>query len=221
MKSNIRKKSDGALAELLKTYELIREEVADRMVEVAGRIEEIDAEKLGRRAQGSARALRTRVESRVRPAPRRRMPAGLMVLGAATLGLAWLLYDRRRRDMIQGRITQLGVRTQEQVPGVRDGVTSAVDSVMGKVRRNQGALDETKLQADVEAAIKAGGQALPEGLQVAVEGRTVYLRGTVEAAVADQAAGRAQQVEGVAAVVNLTAAPQNGTGPRPAATGRS
>jgi len=54
----------------------------------------------------------------------------------------------------------------------------------------------------------AEGGAIPEGLQVAVEGRTVYLRGTVDTAVADQAALSAQSVEGVAAVVNLTAAPQ-------------
>lgn len=221
MKSNIKKKSDSALSELLKTYELVRDELSERMVELAGRIDDIDAEKLGRRAQGSARALRTRVESRVRPAPRRRAPVGLVVLGAATLGLAWLLYDRRRRDMIQGRITQLGVRTQEQVPAVREGVTGAVDTVMSKVRRAPSALDDSRLQSDVEAAIRAGAETLPDGLQVAVEGRTVYLRGTVEGGVADQAASRAQQVEGVAAVVNLTAAPRNGTGPRPAASGRS
>ena len=44
-----------------------------------------------------------------RPTRRRRsLPWGWFVLGALTLGLAWVLYDSRRREMITGRVTQLG-----------------------------------------------------------------------------------------------------------------
>lgn len=222
MKSNIRRTGDTALSELAKTYELVRDELSGRMGDLAGRLDDVDARRLGRRAYGSARDLRAHVEGMVRPAPARRrgLPIGLVLAGVATLGLAWLLYDRKRRDMIQGRITQLGVRTQEQMPAVRSGVTGAVDSVMGRMRRVQGGTgrSEGELRSEVEAAIAgAGAGAVPEGLQVAVEGRTVYLRGTVEASVADQVAARAQEVDDVAAVINLTTSPRNGSDPRPAA----
>ena len=46
------------------------------------------------------------------------------------------------------------------------------------------------------------------GVRVSVEGRTAYLRGSVEdPAAAEAAAERAQGVDGVVAVVNLTTAP--------------
>jgi hypothetical protein len=216
MKVDIMKKRDTALSELAKTYEVVRDELTERMEDLAGRIDDIDARRLGGRAYSSARDLRSKVEARVdrslrnSPVPvrrqRRRFPWALLAVGFATAGLAWLLYDRRRRDMIQGRITQLGVRAQEQVgPGMKNGVTGAVDSVMGKVKGGRG-LDEEALKNDVQTAIAAGG-GLPDGLQVAIEGRTVYLRGVADSAVSDRAAARAQQVDGVAAVVNLTTVP--------------
>lgn len=209
----MRKKGDTALTELARTYEMLRDQLADRL-------DEIDARALGNRAYSYSKDLRRRVEDRVRPKPRRRFPiAAVLALGAA-VGIGFLLYDRRRRDMLQGRITQLKVRTQERIaPAVGSGLTGAVDNVMGKVRGGSLELEEQNLKAEVESAIAGAGDngGMPDGLQVAVEGRTVYLRGTVDPAVADQAAARAQSVEGVAAVVNLTAAPQQ----RPATTGSS
>lgn len=225
MKSNIKKKGDTALSELARTYELVRDELADRLDGLAGRLDEIDASRLGGRALSSAQKMRSQIESRVRPTPvRKRIPWGLVVLGLSTLGIVFLLYDRRRRDMIQGRITQLGARTQGQVPAsMKNGVTGAVDAVMGRGRRGT-ALDEDQLKSEVESAIAGAGEggSLPDGLQIAVEGRTVYLRGTVESSIADQAAARAQQVEGVAAVVNLTSTPQPGSvsSTRPSTTPR-
>lgn len=226
MKSNIKKRGDTALSELARTYELVRDELADRMDGLVDRLDEIDARRLGGRAFSSAQKMRSQVESRVRPTPvRKRIPWGLVMLGVATLGIAFLLYDRRRRDMIQGRITQIGARAQGQGAGsMKNGVTGAVDAVMGRGRRGT-QLDEGQLKSDVESAIAGAGEGggLPDGLQVAVEGRTVYLRGTVESSVADQAAARAQQVEGVAAVVNLTTAPQPqaGSSTRPTPTRRA
>ncbi len=209
MKTAIKKKGDSALTELSRTYEMLRDQLADRL-------DEVDARALGNRAYSYSKDLRQRVEDRVRPQPKRRFPiAALIALGAA-VGIGFLLYDRRRRDMVQGRLTQLKVRTQERIaPAVGNGLSGAVDNVMGKMRGNTTELDEQKLKSEVEAAIATGGQ-LPDGLQLAVEGRTVYLRGTVDPAIADQAAVRAQSVEGVAAAVNLTAAPQA----KPATTGR-
>jgi hypothetical protein len=208
MKTAIKKKGDSALAELSRTYEMLRDQLAERL-------DEVDARALGNRAYSYSKDLRQRVEDRVRPQPKRRFPiAALVALGAA-VGICFLLYDRRRRDMVQGRLTQLKVRTQERIaPAVGNGLSGAVDNVMGKMRGNTTELDEQKLKSEVEAAI-ATGEPLPDGLQIAVEGRTVYLRGTVDPAIADQAAVRAQSVEGVAAVVNLTAAPQA----KPATTG--
>lgn len=214
MKSSaMRKKGDSALTELARTYEVLRDQLADRL-------DEIDTRALGNRAFSYSRDLRKRVEDRVRPQPKRRFPMAAVFLLGAAIGIGFLLYDRRRRDMVQGRLTQLRVRTQERIgPAMGGGLTGAVDNVMGKVRGNTVELDEQRLKGEVETAIAgaAEGGALPDGLQVAVEGRTVYLRGTIDQSVADQAAVRAQSVEGVAAVVNLTAQPQG----QPATTGSS
>jgi len=206
--SAIRNKGDSAVAELARTYEVLRDQLAQRL-------DEIDARALGNRAFSYSKDLRQRVEGRVRPKPRRRFPIAAAIALGAAIGIGLLLYDRRRRDMVQGHLTQLKVRTRERfAPAMGNGLSGAVDNVMGKVRGGSVELDEQKLQSQVEAAIAGEGGALPDGLQVAVEGRTVYLRGTVDPAGADQAAVRAQSVAGVAAVVNLTAAP-----PQPASTG--
>jgi len=200
--SALRKKGDTALSELTRTYAVLRDELAERL-------DEIDARALGNRAYSYSRDLRRRVEERVRPRPqpRRRIPIGAVLALGLAIGIGVLLYDRRRRDMVQGRLTQLRVRTQERIaPAMGSGLSGAVDNVMGRMRGGSVDLEEESLKSQVESAI-ADGNAMPEGLQIAVEGRTVYLRGTLEPSVADEAAHRAQMVEGVAAVVNLTAAP--------------
>lgn len=216
MKADIRRTRDTALSELAKTYEIVRDELADRMEQLAVRIDDLDARRLGDRAYSSARDLRTRVERRMRPAPPpRRVPWAMILACVATVGIAWMLYDRSRRDMIQGRIKQLSARAQEQVaPSMRTGISSAVDGVMGRVKGVGRTVDEGALQREVEMAV---GTEPDEGLQIAVEGRTVYLRGMVDSSVSDRAAARAQQVDGVAAVVNLTTTPPS-SGPGPART---
>jgi osmotically-inducible protein OsmY len=60
------------------------------------------------------------------------------------------------------------------------------------------------LKNRVEEAMAAGGNR-PSGVDVSVEGRTVYLRGAVDdPAAVDAAAERIHGVDGVVAVVNLT-----------------
>lgn len=227
MKSTIKKQGDTAISELAKTYEVVRDELADRIDSLAGRIDDFDARTLGNRAYTTTRqvrrmvedrrgpvgskvgnkigsAIENRIEKRLRPR-RRRLPIGFLVAAGVVGAVAYVLYDRGRRDRIQGHITQIGATAQDRIgPTVR----SSVDGVMTRVKGTASA-DEQKLRAEVETAItgSASGR-LPAGLQLAVEGRTVYLRGTVEPALADQAASAAQTIAGVAAVVNLTSAPQ-------------
>ncbi len=214
MKANIRKNGDSALSELARTYEMLRDELAARAGDLARRLDDLDVQALGGRAYASARDLRQRVEERVRPRPRRSRPRAWVALGLVTLGVAWLTFDRRRRDQVQHRLAQLGSRAQSGAGAV----SKAVDSVMRRRSGGVTELDEARLRSAVEAAFAgaAGGEGggRPEGLQVAVEGRTVYLRGTVEPALADRAAERAQAVPGVAAVVNLTTPPQPAGGGR-------
>jgi len=63
---------------------------------------------------------------------------------------------------------------------------------------------ETDLQQRVDQTVAEGGTP-PHGLEVVVEGRTVYLRGAVaDPAFVDAAAERVHGVPGVVAVVNLT-----------------
>lgn len=60
-------------------------------------------------------------------------------------------------------------------------------------------------------AARFGLESVPDpndGLEVAVEGRTVYLKGALDAGVAASAANAAQLVDGVAAVV-LAACPRS------------
>jgi hypothetical protein len=206
MKLAVRRRSESAFEDLARTYEMIRDLIADRL-------EDMDAAALRDRATTTSRRmskqLRTRVERRVRPRPQRRPPLSLtavMVMGAAA-GLGYLLYDRRRRDMLRGRLTQVQVRARERMSGM--GVSGAVDSVMARVRPSGGVTElESSLQAQVDEAV-AGGGLTPMGLEAKVEGRTVYFRGAIQdPAAVDQAMERVQQIPGVVAVVNLTTHPE-------------
>ncbi len=201
----MRKRSESALDELTKTYEMLRGTLLDRLEDVDTEGLQKQGQRLSKQGYRYAGRLREQVERRVRPRPSRRLPvAGALALGLAA-GLAVLLYDRRRRDMISGRLTQVQVRAREAYSEV-GGVSGAVDNLMGRAGRN-GAPDEASIKQQVEQVIAAGGAA-PAGLQVAVEGRTVYLRGQVDnPAFVDAAAERAHTVEGVVAVVNLTTGP--------------
>src|SRR5205823_2526542 len=85
--------------------------------------------------------------------------------------------------------------------------------LFGKVRGSRngnghafGNEEESQLRKAVETAIFT--QSSPPGeIRVDVEGRTVYLRGQVDdRGYIDQAVRKAQEVEGVAAVINLVSA---------------
>src|SRR3979490_2301553 len=117
MKTAIKKKGDSALNELSRTYEMLRQQLAERL-------DEGDARALGSRAYSYSKDLRQRVEDRVRPRPKRRFPiAAVIALGVAA-GIGFLLYDRRRRDMVHGRLTQFKIRTQEKIaPAMGNGLS--------------------------------------------------------------------------------------------------
>jgi hypothetical protein len=158
------------------------------------RLDDIDlraAQKRGARIAGS---VRTDIRRRTRP--RRRGPsalaiagiAGVVVLGAAALGIGYVAYDRDRREAARRRISDVQHRARERYAELIGGQTQA----------------EANLEARVRQAISEGGRP-PEGLEVVVEGRTVYLRGAVkDPAFVDAAAERVHGVPGVVAVVNLT-----------------
>jgi len=104
--------------------------------------------------------------------------------------VARLLADRERREALRRRIDGLQVRARERYAVLAGGR----------------ARTDPDLEERVRSAIAARGPA-PEGLEVSVEGRTVYLRGAVpDPAFVDEAAERVHNVEGVVAVVNLTTA---------------
>jgi hypothetical protein len=142
--------------------------------------------------------------------PKRRFPVvPVVIVGAAALGAAavtaYFLYDRNRRELVRDRVNQVGSAARERYVQL-GGVSGAVQTVTSKVRGN-GNHSGADLKVRVEEAI-ADGDALPGGLQIDVEGRTVYLKGEVaDAKAADAAAERAHSVDGVVAVVNRTTTP--------------
>lgn len=179
-------RAEKALDELVRSLELARSIIVQRL-------EEMDFEAMRRRGVKLAGTLGSDLQRRVRPRPRRRVEpavgiAGLLLLSLAAVGVGYLLADRSRRAAARGRLTEMPSRARERYAELRRG-------------RDVGAAD---LEKRVRQAIALGGTT-PEGLDVAVEGRTVYLRGTVpDPASVDAAAERAHGVEGVVAVVNLT-----------------
>ncbi|SRR6266487_781983 len=164
---------------------------------LAQRLDEMDLQDVQKRAQKRSQRLAGTVRSdiRRRTRPRRRVSpwavvglAGMAVLGAAAFGVGFVVYDRERRDAARRRLTGMQVRARERYAELTSGRTQA----------------ESDLEARVRQAIAEGGTP-PEGLDVVVEGRTVYLRGAVsDPAFVDAAAERVHGVPGVVAVVNLT-----------------
>jgi osmotically-inducible protein OsmY len=171
------------------------------------RLDELDLQAM--RKRGTRLAVSVRDEARRRTQPRRRRISpwgvagitGLVVLGAAAIGAGYIAYDRERREAARQRLM-----------GMQDGARARYAELTGGRTRA-----EAELEARVRQAIGDGNGSVPQGLEIAVEGRTVYLRGTVaDSAAADAAAERIHGVPGVVAVVNLTT-----TGARPEATQRS
>ena len=158
------------------------------------RLDEIDLTAMQKRGTRMAGAVRSDLQRRTRPRRRRVSPwaiagiAGVVALGAAAAGIGYVAYDRDRRDAARRRLSDVQHRARERYAELVGGQTQA----------------EANLEARVRQAISDGGRP-PEGLEVVVEGRTVYLRGAVaDPAFVDAAAERVHGVPGVVAVVNLT-----------------
>lgn len=158
------------------------------------RLDDIDVDAMRKRGSRLAGSVRSDLERRVRPRRRRISPwgvvgiAGLVALGAAAVGVGYVVYDRERREGARRRLNGVQVRARERYAELTGG-------------RTQG---EADLEARVREAIAEGG-APPDGLEVVVEGNTVYLRGVVaDPAFVDAAVERVHMVPTVVAVVNLT-----------------
>jgi hypothetical protein len=158
------------------------------------RLDDIDMGAVRKRGARLAGTVRSDVQRRVRPRRRRVSPwsiagiSGLAILGAAAVGIGYVVYDRERREAARKRLNGVQARARERYAELTGGQTQAEADLVTRVRQ----------------VIGNGGQA-PDGLEVVVEGRTVYLRGSVaDPAFVDAAAERAHSVDGVVAVVNLT-----------------
>jgi osmotically-inducible protein OsmY len=113
---------------------------------------------------------------------------GIVLLGAAAVGIGIVMYDRERREAARRRLNDVQSLARDRYAELTGGRTRA----------------EADLEERVRQAISNGG-APPQDLDVVVEGRTVYLRGGVsDPAAVDAAAERIHGVPGVVAVVNLT-----------------
>jgi hypothetical protein len=158
------------------------------------RLDNVDLTSMQKRGTRWAGSVRSDLERRARPRRRRVSPwtvagiTGLVVLGAAAVGVGYVAYDRERRDAVQRRLGDVRQRARERYAELVGGQTEV----------------EADLEARVRQAIAEGGTP-PEGLEVVVEGRTAYLRGAVsDPAFVDAGAERVHSVPGVVAVVNLT-----------------
>lgn len=158
------------------------------------RLNEVDVDAMRKQGVRFAGSVRTDLRRRMQPRRRRVSPwgvvgiTGIVLLGAAAVGVGYVVYDRERRQAARRRLTNVQSRARERYAELTGGRTRA----------------EADLEERVRQAIANGGAA-PQELDVVVEGRTVYLRGGVsDPAAVDAAAERIHGVPGVVAVVNLT-----------------
>ena len=205
----VKKKSESALDELMRAFEAARDEILDRVSKI-DTDEFVDravkmtdrAAKISGRAAKMSRTARQLAESRVRP-KRRSLNIPLIAL-ALGIGAAagYVLVDAGRRQRMRTGVTRLTENAKDRIEGM--GVSGAVDGVMNKMRpNNSAAVQDGELRQEVQSAL--GSEGLPAGLDLSVEGRTVYLRGTVtDSAQLDRSMEKIQSLSGVVAVVNLT-----------------
>jgi osmotically-inducible protein OsmY len=182
-----KKRGDRALDAAVGAFEQARATLLQRL-------DDIDLDDIRKRGLRLAGSVQSDLERRIRPRRRLVTPwrvagiAGLVLLGGAAAGAGFVIYDRGRREAAGRRLGGVRARARERYAELTGGRTQA----------------EADLLARVNHAIAAAG-APPEGLEVAVEGGTVYLRGAVaDPAFVDAAAERAHGVRGVVAVVNLS-----------------
>src|SRR5215472_8459525 len=132
------------------------------------RLNELDVDAMRKQGVRLAGSVRTDLRRRMQPRRRRVSPwgvagiAGIVVLGAAVVGVGYVAYDRERREAARRRLNDVQSRAKERYAELTGGRTRA----------------EADLEARVRQAIADGGTT-PQGLEVVVEGRTVYLRGGV------------------------------------------
>jgi hypothetical protein len=158
------------------------------------RLDDLDLDAVRKRGYRLVGSVRSDMERRMRPRRRRVSPwsavgiTGMVVLAAAAVGIGYVVYDRERREAARRRLDEVQARARERYAELTGARTRA----------------EAELEEGVKQAIAGGGEP-PAGLEVVVEGRTVYLRGAVaDQGSVDAAAERAHTVLGVVAVVNLT-----------------
>jgi hypothetical protein len=168
------------------------------------RLDELDIDAVRRQGVRLAGSVRSDLRRRMQPRRRRVPPwgvvgiTGIVVLGAAVAGIGYVLYDRERREAAGRRLSDVQSRARDRYAELTGGRTRT----------------EAELEERVRQAIADGGTG-PQGLEVVVEGRTVYLRGGVaDPAAVDAAAERIHGVPGVAAVVNLTTSPAREQAPQ-------
>jgi hypothetical protein len=231
MNRSLKKRTETALDELARTYELVRELLIQRLedvdtegmrkkgsayaTKVANRIDDIDTRAFQRRGYKYAGSLRKELERRVnkevdRRVRGRRQPrwpiAGLAILGVGLAAVGWTMYDRNRREAMRQRLGEAQSRARDRYADL-GGVGGAIGKVSGRSNGH-----DNGLKSRVDEAISSGG-VRPTGVEVSVEGRTVYLRGAVDdPAAVDAAAERIHAVDGVVAVVNLTTGRPSGGG---------
>jgi hypothetical protein len=233
MNRSLSKRTETALDELARTYELVREVLIQRLEDVdtramrrrgsayvsklADRIDYIDNKALQRRGYRYAGALRKQVQQRVNRRDNRwqRQPgwpvAALAVFGVGLAAIGWAMYDRNRREAMRQRLGEAQSRARERYAEL-GGVGGAIGKVSGRANGH-----DNGLKSRVDEAISSGG-VRPGGVEVSIEGRTVYLRGAVDdPAAVDAAAERIHGVDGVVAVVNLTTSRPSNSGGLPTA----
>ena len=199
------RRGDRTLTDLLNALGQARESVAQRL-------DDIDTRPLRKQGAKLYGFVRSDLERRHVIPRRRRGPsagliasiAGIAAVGLAATGAGFLAYDRERREATRRRLEDLQSGARRRYAVLSGNVRDRYAQLTSGTTR-----DEHELGQKVEQAIAQGGR-VPEGLETVIEGRTVYLRGSVsDPASVDAAAERAHGVPGVVAVVNLTTSRAN------------
>lgn len=207
----IKQRGTGARDDLAKNLHQVRSRAVSRLPDVDTRALKKQGQSLANQVLEYVAEVRHQLEKRGVPAdflpptpkPKRsRWPLAAILAGIG-LGVAattaYFLYDRQRRESVKQRLNQVQSAAYDRYTNL-GGVQGAIHGVRGRVNGSD-------LKDKVVAAISGGGE-FPKGLEVEVEGRTVYLKGEIaDAAAADAAAERAHTVDGVVAVVNHTTSP--------------